>query len=373
MATTPTTGNDTLTGTSTADNLDGLAGNDSISGLGSGDTLNGGPGDDTLEGGASGDIMFGGTGNDWLSYSGSSAGVTIDLSDRSAAIPVTRAVEDMEETPPATSSKSSRTSRIQRGRQSHGDSSANHLKGLGGDDTIDGSGGDDTIEGGAGRDSLTGGTGHRPPLLRGVECRGVGEPGHGRGLRVAMHKGDTLNDADAASGFQTDFEEVLGSTLGDNLTGDSNANHMKGLGGDGHHRRRRRERHARRAVRVEDSLTGGTGTDRLSYEGSNAGVSVNLATGVVSGGHAQGGHPERRRRRERLPDRLRGGLGLDSRRLPHRRLPRATGSAAVTGATCSWGGGGDDTIHGGDGNDTVEGGAGRDSLRGGAGYRPSLV
>ena len=160
MATTPTAGNDTLTGTSTADNLDGLAGNDSISGLGSGDTLNGGPGDDTLEGGASGDIMFGGTGNDWLSYSGSSAGVTIDLSDRSAAIPghtggrgyggdaasdFFKEFENVEGSNAADSLT--------------GDSSANHLKGLGGDDTIDGSGGDDTIEGGAGRDSLTGGTG----------------------------------------------------------------------------------------------------------------------------------------------------------------------------------------------------------------------
>ena len=35
-----------------------------------------------------------------------------------------------------------------------------------------------------------------------------------------------------------------------------------------------------------DTLTGGAGNDRLSYEGSDAGVSVNLATGVVSSGHA---------------------------------------------------------------------------------------
>ncbi len=37
-----------------------------------------------------------------------------------------------------------------------------------------------------------------------------------------------------------------------------------------------------------DTLNGGNGTDTLSYAGSNAAVSVNLATGAVSGGHAAG-------------------------------------------------------------------------------------
>jgi len=37
-----------------------------------------------------------------------------------------------------------------------------------------------------------------------------------------------------------------------------------------------------------DTLIGGAGTDTLSYDGSNAAVSVNLATAVVSGGHAAG-------------------------------------------------------------------------------------
>lgn len=64
VPTTPTTGNDTLYGTSQPDTIDGLAGNDQLFGGGGNDTLIGGAGNDTLAGGAGTDTLTGGAGID---------------------------------------------------------------------------------------------------------------------------------------------------------------------------------------------------------------------------------------------------------------------------------------------------------------------
>lgn len=61
---TGTAGNDTLTGTSANDEISGLDGNDSITGGGGFDTLFGGNGNDTLIGGNGPVTAYGGTGND---------------------------------------------------------------------------------------------------------------------------------------------------------------------------------------------------------------------------------------------------------------------------------------------------------------------
>ena len=37
-----------------------------------------------------------------------------------------------------------------------------------------------------------------------------------------------------------------------------------------------------------DTIIGGTGTDSAFYDASDAAVSINLATGAASGGHAAG-------------------------------------------------------------------------------------
>ena len=72
-STTPSAGNDSITGTSNDDYLDGLAGSDTIRGEGGDDRLVGGPGNDLLDGGADG--RFG----DMVDYIGSPTGVTVDL------------------------------------------------------------------------------------------------------------------------------------------------------------------------------------------------------------------------------------------------------------------------------------------------------
>jgi Ca2+-binding RTX toxin-like protein len=60
------TGNDTLTGNSLADIIEGGVGNDRLLGLGGNDILNGGDGDDFLDGGSGNDYVSGEIGNDTL-------------------------------------------------------------------------------------------------------------------------------------------------------------------------------------------------------------------------------------------------------------------------------------------------------------------
>ena len=81
-----------------------------------------------------------------------------------------------------------------------------------------------------------------------------------------------------------------------------------------------------------------------AYGGSDAGVTVNLATGMGQGGHAEG-------------DTLTGILGvIGSSHADH--LIGDAGHSNLNGDD------GDDDLHGGGGNDTLEGGAGNDWLDG---------
>ena len=85
-------------------------------------------------------------------------------------------------------------------------------------------------------------------------------------------------------------------------------------------------------------LDGGDGADTVGYELSDAGVTVDLATGAAAGGHAEG-------------DTLTG-------------IVHVLGSHHADSIT---GGGGNDSLNGGYGNDTLTGGEGDDSLYGGEG------
>ena len=87
-----------------------------------------------------------------------------------------------------------------------------------------------------------------------------------------------------------------------------------------------------------DTLDGSIGIDTASYASSNAGVLVNLKTGVAGGGHAQG---------DVLTD-----------------IENLTGSSF---SDMLGGSNGDDVILGGNGHDTICAGAGTDQIWGGAG------
>ena len=145
--------NDTLTGTSGANQLHGGEGNDVIKGGGGNDcldggngndilqsggfgtsTLDGGSGDDTFKGVGAADTLIGGAGSDTVDYSSGSGGVTVSLGD---PLPCWAGVE------------------IPHGQFI----SIENLTGSSGQDTLVGNGGSNVLRGLAGRDNLMGGYG----------------------------------------------------------------------------------------------------------------------------------------------------------------------------------------------------------------------
>ena len=210
---------------------------------------------------------------------------------------------------------------------------------------------------------------------------------------------------------------VAGNAVANYLSGRDGDDRLWGSGGD-------------------DILEGGAGADRLdgdagmdwvSYLGSDAAVTVNLADGTVTGGHAEGdvlieiesvigsdyedvlvGNDEANRLEGGAgADQLDGGAGIDwvsyqwsdagvivkftevTAEGGHAQGDVITNIENVTGSEHGdvlwgdeganrleggegddqlWGSGGDDTLEGGDGDDSLLGSTGADRLEGGAGY-----
>ncbi|MGH1417140.1 MAG: LamG-like jellyroll fold domain-containing protein, partial [Pelagimonas sp.] len=255
------------------------------------------------------------------------------------------------------------------------------------DDVIIGGEGDDTIDGGTGDDALYGGDGNDTFLF-----------GDGWGNDVAY--GSNVGDTDTldfssytVSGVTVTFtgsEDGTASADGNSLTFDNiesivgsgqadvidASNDNSGLafeggagddtitGGTGSD--------TFVAGSGADSIDGGTGSDLLDYSGSDAGVSVDLYTGVHAGGYAQGdiitgiddltgsdfndvlsGYSPTHDGRDES-NIIDGGAGNDT-------IDGRGGDDVLIGGT------GDDSVIGGSGNDTLSGGDGMDTLSGGLG------
>ena len=210
----------------------------------------------------------------------------------------------------------------------HGNNVANNLRGGAGDDTLKGWGGNDRLIGGVGGDVLDGGTG--------VDT--VDYSGSTEGVKVRFIVNRLAEGGDAAGDTYVAIENAVGSNLRDYILGSSDANNLVGglgndqiIGGAG-----------------ADRLDGGGGTgDHLNYYSSNAAVTVNLTTNMVSGGHA-------------TSDVISG-------------FEWVTGSAfgdALTGSSAAnrlYGRDSADTLTGMAGNDLLNGGTGHDTLTGGTG------
>ncbi|HEX8580720.1 MAG TPA: peroxidase family protein, partial [Acidimicrobiales bacterium] len=127
-------GDDTLAGGAGDDNLIGGAGDDRLSGGSGKDFLSGGPGDDRLVAGADPDMIDGGSGDDTVDFSGSTAGVRVDVGVALNAVPGL-------------------------GGYAQGDliSGVENAVGSGFGDTLVGDAGDNRLDGGAGDDVLEGG------------------------------------------------------------------------------------------------------------------------------------------------------------------------------------------------------------------------
>ena len=342
--------NDVILGGMEDDVLLGGPGNDELSGMEGDDRLEGGPGNDTLEGGAGADEIRGGEDGglgeffgslrnliwgDTAAYVHSGAGVTIDLAsgiaegghaegDTLTGIESIRGSDHADvlvarnDDPSTPSTREGSTLYGQKGDDSlTGGDGADFLWGGKGNDTLIGGAASDYLEGGADADVLDGGASNDWATYElsdaGVTVNlatGDAEGGHA--------EGDTL----------TGIELLVGSRHADHLTGDDGFNVLEGGAG-------------------ADTLDGGAGWDRVAYSMSDAGVTINLATGHVGGGYAEG-------------DTLTGFESAWGSRYAD--LLIGGDNANLIG----WYG--NDTLEGGTGNDYLDGGAGADMIDGGAGW-----
>ncbi len=245
-----------------------------------------------------------------------------------------------------------------------GDEKNNVLEGQGGNDLIFATTGNDTIIGGDGFDTVnysyvdsaitlktqgvifkaTGGTDtvQVENIIGNASYRNTIDAAssttNGINADLSLNSLTVFNLPSGNTTFQVfNFQDVTGSQVSDVIKGNSGNNALKGEGGDD----------TLIGGFGGDILDGATGTDTASYLGSTAGVTVNLATGIASGGDASGDY----------------FLSIEN----------VTGSAfndLLTGNTLNNildGGDGNDTLIGDAGNDILIGGAGSDSLTGGAG------
>jgi Ca2+-binding RTX toxin-like protein len=309
-------------------NGDTLVGIENVVATGFNDTLRGdsgnnillaASGDDTLRGSSGVDTLDGGVGIDTVDYAEYGAGVNVNL---------------------AANAEVNSGSTLLGFEHVVGSSFADIIRGNDLVNTLRGGDGNDTLGGGTGADLLAGGTGldwadytasaAAVTVTLGSSDTQTGGPG---GDQV----GDTL----------TEIEAVRGSAQADTLRSLLGAAILDGHGGDD----------LLIGEAGNESFIGGAGSDTVDYRGSNlAGVTVNLASGVGSGGLAAGD----------LYSGVENALGSEL-------VDVLVGSSAVNTLVGFFG---DDTLIGGSGadsligsrdNDTLTGGSGADRVDGGAG------
>ncbi|XWK90017.1 MAG: calcium-binding protein [Phormidium sp.] len=264
-------GQDQLIGGSGNDSLNGGDGWDKLVGGNGSDSLLGGTGDDLLVGGAGVDLLNGGDGFDIASYETATAGVLVNLGTNTgtgdAAGDIFQSIERVD-------GSNFDDTLI-------GDSGDNQLRGGAGNDLILGGAGNDLLVGGAGADTLDGESG----------MDAVSYIGSAAGVSINLATG-TATGGDAQGDVLRSIERVEGSEKADILIGDSSNNILSGLAGNDS-LNGDAGNDLLNGDAGADTIDGSAGDDTVSYATSNpgtsnAGVTVNLATGAVSGGHAAG-------------------------------------------------------------------------------------
>ena len=344
------------------DTLMGGAGNDMIFGGAGNDMLDGGAGNDMLRGGAGNDELKGGAGSDMIYADADDTvingfGPEDDVEDAMDVDTLSYARVSNEDEMGITTALADTITNIE------------NIVGSDYDDTFTGDDQDNVIEGGAGRDTLMGGGGD------GVDT--LSYENSDDWVRVTLAADGTAattSRGHARGDTATGFENVTGSAHDDELTGNNAANVLMGLAGDDEIT----------GDDGDDTVEGGAGADELdgdngnetgqtrstadvlSYAGSDAAVTVNLATASASGGHATGDtiatfEVEIAAEEE----------GEDPTELDVSTFEYVTGSMHDDSLTGDHrdnhltGGGGDDSLRGGAGMDLLIGGPGADMLDGG--------
>ena len=354
------------------DTLDGGAGMDSLFGGIGDDTLHGGAGNDTLSGGSGDDSYYGGAGSDTI-YDTVDRGATDTKTISGAAMKDDASTGDFNE---MTGNARGENDTLSYARNkgavvidltNERFVSIETLIGTNENDNLKGDGMPNVIDGRDGADVLNGGSNSNDTDSNDTVSYAMSD----RGVTVNL-TANTASGGHAQGDTISNFENVTGSAHADSLTGDSTANTLKGLagndnlyggagddilvGGDG-----------------ADEMDGGTGgdgdnrdvdgvdtdNDTLSYEGSDAGVAVNLATLSFSGGHADGDEDDGAGRDAYDADGAGPGDPVDVSSFES--LTGSDHNDSLTGDHRA------NTLKGGNGNDSLRGMAGADILVGGPG------
>jgi Ca2+-binding RTX toxin-like protein len=361
------TKNDTLTGDASANILQGGQGDD---------VLTGGGGDDTLRGGSGNDVLDGGTGSDWVDYSDFtswSTGLTLNLADTtkyklSGGSWSADNVNGTHIRATLGGSAQDYLTNFENIKGAHGvnvltgDDNDNFFITFSSADVLDGGGGNDRFQAGAvSVDKIDGGS-------------GVDTADYSYSARRVIIDLSGETDGDGYITGDTDFntngdklkniENLIGSTAGDTMTGDNNANRLEGIagndtlnGGGGND------------VLIggagADWLNGGDGIDTADYSYSSTGIVIDMLNGTRDGvyviantdGNAQGD-------RLRAIEHFIGSSGNDTITTgeTHDRLEGGAGNDVLSS------GRGLDVLLGGAGNDVLSSGRGADLMTGGAGH-----
>lgn len=321
-------GSDTILGEDGNDSLEGKSGADALSGGNGSDWINGGNGKDTIKGDDGNDTITGGSGKDVIS--GDAGDDSIDGGVGADSI----LGGDGDDKIKGADGKDWIDGEAGNDLI-HGGDSADNLKGSSGNDTLHGQNGNDALTGGTGDDLLRGGFGN--DLLQGED---------GNDTLTGDQGADQLSggagDDDVRGG---DADDILKGDAGDDrLAGDKGADILEGGAG-------------------ADTINGGAGVrDFASYISSDAAVSVSLATGTASGGHAAGD----------ILQNIEGLIGSNHNDTleghnGHNQIVAGKGDDIVKGHgghDSIFLGAGNDQGHGGLGNDLIQGDEGNDILYG---------
>ena len=356
-------GNDTLYGGDDDDTLMGDLGDDALKGQAGNDTLIGGEGADVLLGGGlneAGTAFEADEGMDTASYSGSDAGVTIDLGrvprgqaqGKAGSIgegghaegDVLHSIENL------TGSDHTDLLRGGEGRNvlmgGDGDDwndpattgvTEGGLFGRAGEDLLGGGAGNDWLEGGGGRDDIWGGAGD--DMLRGGDDADRPFTVDPAATDPEAATGDVMADAIAAFLAMDKIADgnnrragLFGGAGNDTLNGGGGSDYLDGGAGDD----------TLIWGGTEDIYVGGAGTDTIDASAATEIATVDLtADNITSVENVIGGNVT--------------GATLTGTDMANRLVAGTMGATLV-------GGGGNDTLVGGAGGDTMNGGMGADTF-----------
>lgn len=267
-----TTASETLTGTSSDDEIHGLDGYDFLYGLDGNDLLVGGFGSDTLDGGTGADTMIGGEGNDtyyidnagdvieefWAGYADTDiVHITVDYYDFEDA-----AVEQIyyEGNGNATILGSDSNNFIS------GNGGTDWLQGKDGNDWLFGNSGDDLLEGGDGNDELDGWQGN-DTMIGGLGDDVYNVDSTGDVVTEYANEGiDTVKVRRSSYTLLDNFENADLRYYSGSISVTGNSANNVFIMGTG-----------------AQSVTGGAGSDTVSYAHAGAAVSVDLLTWTYGG------------------------------------------------------------------------------------------